>query len=322
MSTILFQLYEFCEAWTLIALQHPAYTHWLYFAHSSTIYIILYFSFEIINVAAHIKLPLLFFLGQHLQWRCIHFHPYTAHGCIYILNVYVTISMSLCKKDVTPLLTHWSYVFLALTHQCGLPVPPRVCTHGMAVNITLMCGLPYQMQGAFNGDSDSESKIQEQVLQVWDRMYETWFARVSILGQPLVVLNVYLENFKIYSHFPSCLNIKMVQIIDIILHERQEHVYSKYIMAADDLVTGEARTSAAMVLTLNSQYISVSAPEGLTKYSLWYFIAQISTPWHAVIKNSFLWKLCILSYTWTLALIGHKHVGGGSILCAICNVCQ
>ena len=28
------------------------------------------------------------------------------------------MSMSYCKKDVTPLLTHWSYVFLALTHRC------------------------------------------------------------------------------------------------------------------------------------------------------------------------------------------------------------
>ena len=27
------------------------------------------------------------------------------------------ISMSQCKKDATPLLTHWSYVFLALTHR-------------------------------------------------------------------------------------------------------------------------------------------------------------------------------------------------------------
>ena len=27
------------------------------------------------------------------------------------------IAMGLCKKDVTPLLTHWSCVFLALTHQ-------------------------------------------------------------------------------------------------------------------------------------------------------------------------------------------------------------
>ena len=27
------------------------------------------------------------------------------------------ISMGLSKKNVTPLLMHWSYVFLALTHQ-------------------------------------------------------------------------------------------------------------------------------------------------------------------------------------------------------------
>ena len=27
------------------------------------------------------------------------------------------LSMGLCKKDKTPLLTHWSFVFLALTHQ-------------------------------------------------------------------------------------------------------------------------------------------------------------------------------------------------------------
>ena len=29
------------------------------------------------------------------------------------------MSMGWCKKDVTPLLTHWSYVFLALTHRCN-----------------------------------------------------------------------------------------------------------------------------------------------------------------------------------------------------------
>ena len=29
------------------------------------------------------------------------------------------VSLAKCKKDVTPLLTHWSYVFLALTHRCG-----------------------------------------------------------------------------------------------------------------------------------------------------------------------------------------------------------
>ena len=29
----------------------------------------------------------------------------------------IIISMGQCKKDVTPLLMHWSYIFLALTHQ-------------------------------------------------------------------------------------------------------------------------------------------------------------------------------------------------------------
>ena len=39
--------------------------------------------------------------------------------CIFVLQSYFfttccNISMGLCKKDITPLLTHWSYVFLAL----------------------------------------------------------------------------------------------------------------------------------------------------------------------------------------------------------------
>ena len=41
------------------------------------------------------------------------------HGVQSICPIILTVhtSMGQCKKDVTPLLTHWSYVFLALTHQ-------------------------------------------------------------------------------------------------------------------------------------------------------------------------------------------------------------
>ena len=35
----------------------------------------------------------------------------------YVEEFMVFYSMGQCKKDVTPLLTHWSYVFLALTHR-------------------------------------------------------------------------------------------------------------------------------------------------------------------------------------------------------------
>ena len=37
-----------------------------------------------------------------------------------LTSISVTILMGQCKKDVTPLLTHWSYVFLALTHWYGI----------------------------------------------------------------------------------------------------------------------------------------------------------------------------------------------------------
>ena len=38
---------------------------------------------------------------------------------LYVLQLYISsefILMGSCKKDITPLLMHWSYVFLALTH--------------------------------------------------------------------------------------------------------------------------------------------------------------------------------------------------------------
>ena len=46
------------------------------------------------------------------------------------------ILMGQCKKDVTPLLTHWSYVFLALTHRYILYflLPKYVCDIEMCVS--------------------------------------------------------------------------------------------------------------------------------------------------------------------------------------------
>ena len=40
------------------------------------------------------------------------------------------ISMGYCKKDVTPLLTHWSYIFLALTHRYGIYFKFHKGSHG------------------------------------------------------------------------------------------------------------------------------------------------------------------------------------------------
>ena len=43
---------------------------------------------------------------------------YDRSGCVSSTPSGI-ISMGWCKKDVTPLLTHWCYVFLALTHRSG-----------------------------------------------------------------------------------------------------------------------------------------------------------------------------------------------------------
>ena len=42
-------------------------------------------------------------------------------GIIEAIKASHCVSLGLCKKDVTPLLTHWSYVFLALTHWIYFP---------------------------------------------------------------------------------------------------------------------------------------------------------------------------------------------------------
>ena len=38
-------------------------------------------------------------------------------ACLFESNHCMYISMGYCKKDLTPLLMHWSYIFLALTHR-------------------------------------------------------------------------------------------------------------------------------------------------------------------------------------------------------------
>ena len=63
------------------------------------------------------------------RWGCGHTRTPVALGqentsfttskwvCTKWLLWYIGISMASCKKDVTPLLTHWSYIFLAQTHR-------------------------------------------------------------------------------------------------------------------------------------------------------------------------------------------------------------
>ena len=58
-------------------------------------------------------------------------------------------SMGYCKKDVTPLLTHWSYIFLELTHACHIFIIMAAAADlvmlGTMVSAMLVCTLKEQL---------------------------------------------------------------------------------------------------------------------------------------------------------------------------------
>ena len=77
------------------------------------------------------------FFDHELNFKCSFF------TCIIIANkedLIIAISTDLCKRDVTPLLTHWSYISFALSHRyhvraCRFGIPPKksicvaICKH-------------------------------------------------------------------------------------------------------------------------------------------------------------------------------------------------
>ena len=79
------------------------------------------------------------------------------------------ISMVYCKKDVTPLLTHWGYVSLALTHQ--------------HVDITVGSWALFQYKDALSrsGNSHYEDKM---IYWTWAFLYMYWEDSIFIMKQP------------------------------------------------------------------------------------------------------------------------------------------
>jgi len=44
-----------------------------------------------------------------------------------------------------------------------------------------MSWLNVQLRGMLSGDDASKEQIERQVLNIWDKMYKTWFAKVVLL---------------------------------------------------------------------------------------------------------------------------------------------
>ena len=103
---------------------------------------------------------------------------------------------------------------------------------------------------------------------------------------PQLILNPWLAEFilgimKIYLHFLSSVITTLLYVIIILLHGRQQPLLSCKVnkIAADDLATEGARSSAAMILILISQNILVSALQWLMKYPLvTFFLVALKLP--------------------------------------------
>ena len=83
------------------------------------------------------------------------------------------------------------------------------------------------------------------------------FEEVSSLFTLSIIFQVYLHfisifrKYQVFLYFLSFFNMKMVQVVEILLYKWQDCLWS-YIVntkTADDLATQGARSSAAMVLT-------------------------------------------------------------------------
>jgi len=61
-----------------------------------------------------------------------------------------------------------------------------VVYRGLTSASSLWCGrvmswLNVQLRGMLSGDDASKEQIERQVLNIWDKMYKTWFAKVVLL---------------------------------------------------------------------------------------------------------------------------------------------
>ena len=83
------------------------------------------FSFKEMHLKMSSRKWQLFCLGLNVintrynMWpNCLqHTDIFVTTLCVILLNISHIISMGWCKKYITPLLTHWSYAFLSLTHR-------------------------------------------------------------------------------------------------------------------------------------------------------------------------------------------------------------
>ena len=121
--------------------------------------------------------------------------------------------MGQCKKDVTPSLTHWSYVFLALSHK-----------NDVIINIEEMFLYVFQIEPQSIAGKDGRIHEGDQILQV--SQIFPYFEIYTTTEISTLVL-IYLRKHRCWLAFlVSFLNTEMAQVAEIFPHGRQG-IYKK-----------------------------------------------------------------------------------------------
>ena len=108
-----------------------------------------------------------------------------------LCNTISSISMGKCKKDVTPSLTHWSYVFLALTHRYYAYHPPTKYDDAMTK------GRLATLRWRHNGREIVSNH------QPYDRLLNRLFRRRSKKTSKLGVTGLCAGNSPVTGEFPA-----------------------------------------------------------------------------------------------------------------------
>ena len=147
----------------------------------------------------------------------------------------IFISMGSCKEDITPLLMHWSCIFLALTHRF--------------VFLETAGNTPYK-GGKF-------IHISSIIIVIITTIF---FVDVLTLN----MLNCFKDYKKIYSHFESYLGSGFNQVDEINIWNNTCCLsYTVNIMSVDALATLVASASAGMVLIPKKRNIPSAASNEL-----------------------------------------------------------
>ena len=120
--------------------------------------------------------------------------------------------MGECKKDITPLLTHWSYIFLALTHQ---RMKPLICLKmNMEKTLSKMMIIEFMMHVCLYQSQWVDPFCKQQIITMTYYWYKIYHAREFLQSVYYYMWNLFMQNHHIFHFFHFCPSVQPWYLVD------------------------------------------------------------------------------------------------------------